>query len=367
MKNKKITYKNSGVNYEVLDPVKKFAQDAALKTGNNLKSHKFSEVSDTRGESAYVWKQGNVYMATVIEGLGTKNLVADAVANNSETYYENIGYDTVASIINDLISVGARPLTVHAYWAVGDAKWLAQENRMRALIKGFSKACNDANASWGGGETPTLKGIINPETIDLGGSAVGFIKNKKQLLTDKNIKTGDKIILIKSNGINVNGLSLARLVSEKLPKKYQTKLPSGKTFGEELLKPTRIYAKLLADLFDQNIDIHYVSNITGHGLRKIMRGKPQFTYEIEKIFEPHELFSVIQKHAGLTDYEMYETFNMGQDYALFVSSKDVLKTLEIIKNHKFKGMDAGVVQKGKKQVKIIPKNIIFDSSSLDLR
>ncbi|MBP7832546.1 MAG: phosphoribosylformylglycinamidine cyclo-ligase [Candidatus Levybacteria bacterium] len=364
---KKITYKNSGVNYEVLDPVKKFAQDEALLTGKNLITHKFSEVTDTRGESAYVWLQGDTYMATVIEGLGTKNLVADAVMTNTKTYYENIGYDTVASIINDLISVGARPLTVHAYWAIGDAEWLSNTKRMKDLIKGFAKACHDSGASWGGGETPTLKGIIDPKTIDLGGSAVGFIKKKEQLLTDKNIKVGDRIIFIKSNGINVNGLSLARQVASKLPQKYETKLKTGKTFGQELLNTTHIYAKLLADLFDNNVSVHYVSNITGHGLRKIMRGKGAFTYEIEKVFESPELFQIIQKHAGLTDYEMYETFNMGQDFALFVSPKDVSKTLEIIKKHNFRGMDAGVVAKGKKQVKIIPKNITFDGSSLDLR
>ncbi len=364
---KKITYKNSGVNYEVLDPVKKFAQDAAFSTGKNLKTHKFSEVTDTRGESAYVWLQGDTYMATVIEGLGTKNLVADAVMTDTKTYYENIGYDTVASIINDLISVGARPLTVHAYWAVGDSSWLANSRRMKDLIKGFAKACNDSGASWGGGETPTLKGIIDPKTIDLGGSAVGIIKNKKELLTDKNIKEGDRIIFIKSNGINVNGLSLARAVSEKLPKRYKTKLKNGNTYGEELLKKSNIYAKLLGEFFDSGINIHYLSNITGHGLRKIMRGKPSFTYSIEKLFEPQEIFDFIKQHAGLTDYDMYETYNMGQDYAIFVPEKDVKKTLEIIKKHKFKGMDAGVVTKGKKQVVIIPKNIIFDSSSLDLR
>lgn len=365
---KKITYKNSGVNYETLDPVKKFAQTAAISTSKNLMAHGFVEVEDTRGESAYVWKQAEVYMATVIEGLGTKNLVADEVRKyTGKTHYQDIAHDAVSAVINDLISVGARPLTIHAYWAVGDSSWLADEERMKDLIKGWKSACDVSGASWGGGETPTYSGIINPKTIDLGGSAVGYIKNKKQLLTDKNIKSGDRIIFLRSNGINVNGLSLARAVSKKLTKGYKTKLTNGSTYGEELLKKSNIYAKLLGELFDENVDIHYVSNITGHGLRKIMRGKPSFTYFIEKIFEPQEIFDFIQKHSGLTDHEMYETYNMGQDYAIFVPEKDVSKTLEIIRKHKFKGMDAGVVSKGKKQVKIIPKNITFDGTSLDLR
>lgn len=368
MNSKKITYKNSGVNYEQLDPVKKFAQAAALSTAKNLKEKGFTEIEDTRGESAYVWQQGKTLMATVIEGLGTKNLVADEVRKyTGKTNYENIAHDTVSAIINDLISVGARPLTVHAYWAVGDSSWLADSERMKDLIKGWKAACDLSGASWGGGETPTYSGIINPKTIDLGGSAVGYIKNKKQLLTDKKIKEKDRIILIQSTGINMNGLSLARAVSQKLPKGYKTKLKNGNTYGEELLKKSNIYARLLSELFDEGIDIHYVSNITGHGMRKIMRGKPSCTYALEKIFEPQEIFNFIQTHTGLTDYEMYETYNMGQDYAIFVPVKDVLKTLEIIKKNKFKGMNAGYVIKGKKQVVIKPKNIIFDGSRLDLR
>lgn len=365
---KKLTYKSSGVDYEQLDPVKKFAQAAAVSTVKNLVEKGFSEIEDTRGESAYVWEQGKTLMATVLEGLGTKNLVADEVRRyTKKTHYENIAHDVVSAIINDLISVGARPLTIHAYWAVGDSGWLSDEERMKDLIKGWKEACNISGVSWGGGETPTYSGIINPKTIDLGGSAVGYIKNKKQLLIDKKIQIKDRIILIQSTGINVNGLTLARKITEKLPNGYKTKLKNGNTYGEELLKKSNIYARLLGELFDGGVDIHYVSNITGHGLRKIMRGRPEFSYVLEKVFEPQELFNFIQLHAGLTDYEMYETYNMGQDYAIFIHAKDVKKTLEIIKKNKFKGMDAGYVSTGKKQVSIKSKGILFDGSQLNLR
>lgn len=366
MSKQKITYQSAGVNYAALDPVKKFAQKAALDTSKHLSEKGFAEISDTRGESAYVWKQGTHLMATVIEGLGTKNLVADAMRKNGKTYYDNIAHDTVSAIINDLISVGARPLALHAYWAVGDSVWLEDRERMRDLVKGWKSASDLAGVSWGGGETPTYKGIIDPKTIDLGGSAVGYIKNKSQLITDKKIKSGDRIIFIKSNGINVNGLSLARAVAAKLPKGYKT-LVNGKTYGELLLSKANIYAKLTAELLDRKVDVHYLVNISGHGLRKIMRGKGSFTYIIEKVFEPQEVFKFIQKHAQLTDEEMYGTYNMGQDYALFIPKKDVKKTLEIIKKNKFKGMDAGYMEKGPKQVIIKPKNILFDSSRLDLR
>jgi phosphoribosylformylglycinamidine cyclo-ligase len=151
---KKITYSQVGDNYETKDPIKKLFQDSAKRTGKNLKPHGFSEVEDSRGESAYVWKQDNVYMASVIEGLGTKNLIADGFRKFSKkSNYDVIAHDTVATIINDLVSVGATPLTLHAYWAIEDNSWLYDKARMTDFIKGWEKACNIAGVSWGGGET----------------------------------------------------------------------------------------------------------------------------------------------------------------------------------------------------------------------
>src|SRR5947209_6065959 len=120
-----ITYAAVGDDYGTKDPIKKLAQDGAKETGNNLKKAGFEEVKDSRGESAYVWKQGDIYMASVIEGLGTKNLIADETRKiTGKTYYDHIGYDTVATIINDLVTVGAAPLVIHAYWAIEDNQWL---------------------------------------------------------------------------------------------------------------------------------------------------------------------------------------------------------------------------------------------------
>jgi phosphoribosylformylglycinamidine cyclo-ligase len=375
MSKKKITYSQVGDNYETKDPIKKLAQDSASKTGRNLMHHGFSEVSDSRGESAYVWslnssrdkKQGSVFMASVIEGLGTKNLVADLCRTKRKTYYDIIGHDTVATIINDLVSVGATPLVVHAYWAVEDNSWLEDKERMKDLITGWKDACDLAGASWGGGETPTMKGIMQPGTIELGGSAVGIIQKEKHLLSDKRLVAGDRIILLKSNGINANGLSLARAIAEKLPKGYKTKLSNDIPYGEALLQKTNIYAKLIADLLSSGVQLHYISNITGHGLRKIMRGKPAFTYVVEKLFEPSPLFLFMQEKAGLHDEEAYGTFNMGQDYALFLPEADVKDALTTIKKHGFEGMDAGYLVNGDKRVVIEPKNITYNSASLDLR
>lgn len=371
---KPITYSQVGDNYTTKDPIKILAQKAARQTAGNLQKFGFQEISGSRGESAFVWSfRTDFYLASVIEGLGTKNLVADEMRKivdperSRRTYYDIVGHDTVASIINDLVSVGAKPLVVNAYWAIENNSWLQDEKRTKDLIRGWRDACKLAGATWGGGETPTLKGIIRPKTIDLGGAAVGVIRPQTRLLTDKKLKIGDAILLLQSSGVNVNGLSLARAVAKRLSKGYATKLSSGKIYGEALLTKTNIYAKLIQDLLNGGVDIHYISNITGHGLRKIMRARQKYTYVIEKIFEPQEVFLFIQKQANLSDYEMYQTFNMGQDYAIFLPKEAVKKAMNIIKRNKLKAIDAGYVKKGKRQVIIKPKNLVYKGETLDIR
>lgn len=368
MKKQTITYAQVGDNYDTKDPIKKLAQTAAAQTAVNLKKNGFEEVSDTRGESAFVWKQHGVYMAAMIEGLGTKNLVADEMRKiTGITYYDVIGNDTVAYIINDLISVGAKPLTIHAYWAVEDNSWLQDEQRMKDLISGWKSACDLSGASWGGGETPTLKQIVVPDTIDLGGSAVGIIEPSDRLITDKKLKSGDRILLLRSRGINASGISLARAIAKKLPKGYGEEMPSGTFYGEGILTKCNIYAKLIQELFDEGVDIHYCNYISGHGMRKIMRARGKFRYVVEKIFEPQEIFGFIQKHANLDDYEMYQTYNMGQDYIMFLPQQDMAKALEVVKLNGFEGLDAGYIEAGPRQVIVKPKKLTYSGETMDIR
>lgn len=371
-----ITYNQSGVNYESLDPAKKLAQTAAKETAKNLKNNGMEEISETRGEAAFVWSLGKdqeVLMASVIESLGTKNLVADAMRKIADpeqgrrTYYDVIGHDTIAAIVNDLVTVGAKPLVIHAFWAVGKSEWFDDLERAKDLVDGWKSACDLAGATWGGGETPSYNDIVNPAVIGLGGSAVGIVTNKKQLLLDTKLQAGDRIVFLKSTGINANGLSLARAVAKKLPEGYATKLSDGTMYGEALLTKTNIYAKVIRSLLADGVDVHYISNITGHGVRKIMRARENWTYIIEKLFTPPTLFSFIQKHASIDEYEMYQTYNMGQDYALFIPEKDVKRAQEIIKICGFESLDAGYIEKGQKQVILKSKNLTYKGETLDLR
>ncbi len=366
MQKQKLTYKSSGVNYDLLDKLKRMAQAAGAEL--TLVEH-FEELTGSRGESAAIIKLREDYiLGFVQEGLGTKNLVADAMLPiTGKTYYDSIAQDTVAMIINDLITVGAKPLSIGAYWALGSENWLTNEQRMQDLVNGWKKACEISEAGWIGGETPILSGIINPESIDLGGTAIGVIDPKTRLTLGEKLQSGDAIILFESSGIHANGLSLARKLAEQLPEGYKTKISGGRMYGDALLDPTIIYAKLIQDLFKENADIHYMSNITGHGWRKLMRNKKEFTYRIKELPPVPPVLQFIQEKAVLDDTEAYGNLNMGAGFAIFVPQKDVEKILEISQTHKIRAYNAGIVEEGKKQVIIEQKNITFSSESLQVR
>lgn len=364
----KITYSSSGVNYDAVDPIKRLAQTRARKTSGNLEKFGMKEVSGSRGETAFVWEEADCFKAFVIEGLGTKNLIADKVRTlTGKTYYDQLAQDTIAMIVNDLIVVGAQPLVINAYFATGSSEWFEDEERAQDLVEGWTRACNLAGATWGGGETPPLKDIIELDAIDLSGSAVGIIKPKDRLTLGDKLTAGDSIILIESSGIHSNGLTLTRALASKLPKGYATKLSDGSTFGEALLTPTHIYVQLVKELFDTGVDIHYMINITGHGFRKLMRANREFTYQITQIPPIPEIFNFIKEHSGNSDEEMYGTFNMGAGFAIIVPYDQVERVQVIAKRHNFKSWNAGVIQGGARQVIIKPKNITFKGETLNLR
>lgn len=364
---KNLTYAGAGVDYSSIDPAKVSAQDAAAQTAGNLGYFNWQEVAASRGESAYVWDEGDRYRALVVEGLGTKNLVADATRKiTGKTYYDQLAQDTVAMIVNDLIVVGALPNVVNAYFAIGDSAWMEDKERASDLIRGWAHACDLSGATWGGGETPALKGIINPETIDLAGSAVGIIQKDQLVLGDK-LAEGDAIVLVESSGVHANGLTLARTIADQLPDGYATKLDDGRLYGEALLTPTPIYVGLVRSLLEAKLDLHYMVNVTGHGWRKLMRATKDFTYRITDVPKPQAEFGFIQEHANASDEEMYGNYNMGAGFAVYVPAHEADKMIELAAQNNLKAWNAGVVEKGLKQVIIEPKHITFGGESLGVR
>lgn len=363
---KKLSY-HSSVNYSVADPAKVLAQQEGKKTAGNM-PFGFKEVEGTRGESAYVFDMGDVYGAIVQEGLGTKSLIAqDIYKKTGESYFAAIAKDTVATFVNDLISVGATPVVSNAYWSSSSYEWLGDKKLTTDFITGWRKACDEAGITWGGGETQSLSGIVEDGVLELAGSAFGVVKPKSQLITEKKLRSGDVILLIESSGVHANGISLAREIAKTLHNGYQTAMPSGALYGDALLNPTHLYAKLLRELFAAGLDIHYVSNITGHGWRKIMRATAEFTYEIDQVPPVAEVFSFIAEHSGNDEREMYGNYNMGAGYAVFLSEADAVKAQAIAKNLGLQSWLAGWVKDGPKQLNITPLNITFGGDSLEVR
>jgi len=365
----KMTYAGVGVDYDAMDPFKRMAQLAGRETADNIRRLNIQEFDMSRGESAYLIEAAKSYLAHVEEGLGTKNLVADAMYRiTGKSYYDHIAQDTVAMIVNDMITLGALPLSVAMHLAVGDSNWFDDEKRCRDLVEGWKNACDLARCVWGGGETPTLRGVIVPEAIVLSGSAMGIVKPKDRLITANNIQHGDAIVLIESSGIHANGLTMARKIADKLPDGYMTRLDDGRTYGETLLDPTHIYVALVEDCLNRGVSIHYTVNVTGHGWRKLMRATQSFAYIVERLPKQLPVFGFLQKHGPVDDMEAYGNFNMGAGFALYVSEAEAEAVLEVATLHKLGALRAGYIERSDdKKVIIKPKGLEYSGTTLGVR
>jgi len=373
-----MTYKGSGVDYDAMDPFKRKCQMAARETAGNITRFGFTEAGFSRGESCYLVETPWGYLAHVEEGLGTKNMVADAVhqllmAREVEDilethFYGNVAQCTVAMIVNDMITLGALPISLAMHLAVGSSEWFSNELRLQSLINGWQHACNLSGAVWGGGETPTLPGLVNPDCPVLAGSAMGYIAPKERLITMQ-LKPGTVIVLLGSSGVHANGLTLCRKIGDKLPDGYATLLSDGIPYGEALLSPTAIYVGVIEQLLDAGIAIQYTANITGHGWRKLMRASDPLIYVIDAIPEPHPIFRFIAEQGPVDEREMYANFNMGAGFALYVDEADADRVLEIAKSCGISALKAGYVdtQGNARQVHIKPLDIIYDADEMNLK
>jgi phosphoribosylformylglycinamidine cyclo-ligase len=366
-----LSYEQAGVRYELIDPLKVAAQRAAASTAGHLARHAFQEVTASRGESAYVVDLGHFYLASIVECLGTKTLVADAMWRDGENFFAAIAQDTIAMAVNDLITVGATPLVVQAYWAAGGSDWFADGARAQALVQGWKAACDTVGASWGGGETPALAGIVEEGRIDLAASCTGLVNPKPRLTLGEHLGPGDAIVLLQSSGIHANGLSLARKIAERLPQGYQTPIGSesepGLRYGPALLAPTLLYSPVTEALWAAGVRVHYAANITGHGWRKLLRHPKALTYRVHTLPPVPPVLRFMQQQAAMDDAEAYGTLNMGAGFALFVHGDDAERTVATARAQGIEAWVAGRVEAGAKQLFIEPIGVHWGAEELQLR
>jgi len=363
-----LSYAQSGVVYDLIDPLKVAAQRAAAATGGHLAAHGFAEVAASRGESAYVVDVGPFYLASIVECLGSKALVADEMQRlTGRSFYGAIAQDTIAMAINDLITVGATPLVVQAYWAAGGSDWFGDAERAQSLVAGWKQACDICGVAWGGGETPALAGIVEAGRIDLAASCTGIINPKERLSVGDRLGAGDAIVLLASSGIHANGLSLARKLVERLPEGYLTPIDGGQSYGEALLAPTTLYSPVTEALHQAGVRLHYCANITGHGWRKLLRHPKELTYRIHTVPPVPPVLGFIQRLARQDDAEAYGTLNMGAGFALFVAAADAERTVAIARAQGVAAWAAGVVLAGPKRLLLEPLGVEYGDGALQLR
>ena len=366
-----LSYESSGVRYDQLDAFKRACQQAAKTTAGLLKDHGYAEPATTRGESAYLIEAADHFLAHVEEGLGTKNLVADAVyAATGKCFYREIAIDTVATIVNDLITCGALPISVAMHAAVGDSGWFADATRTNALVAGFAEGCRTAGAVWGGGETPTLGGVVEPAAIVLAGSAIGKIYPKNLRITG-DVRDGDAILFFASSGVQTNGLSLCRRVAAQLPRGYETPIGHGdpRSYGEALLAPSVIYVAFVRECQRRGLKLNYVAHVTGHGWRKLMRLEEPFVYEITAPRPAPALFQFLEEAGPIERREMYATFNMGVGFAAFVAPENAEAALAIAQATGYDAWRAGRVKKdGVRKAVVVPSlGLEFAGDTLQVR
>ncbi len=363
-----LSYEQAGVQYDLIDPLKVAAQRAAAATGAHLAGHGFAEVAASRGESAYVVDVGPFYVASIVECLGTKTLVADEMQRlTGRSFYAGIAQDTIAMAVNDLITVGATPLVVQAYWAAGGSEWFSDADRSAALVSGWKQACDTCGVAWGGGETPALAGIVEAGRIDLAASCTGLVNPKERLSLGDRLGPGDAIVLLASSGIHANGLSLARKLAERLPQGYLTEVEPGLGFGEALLAPTLLYSPVTEALWAAGIHVHYAANITGHGWRKLLRHRKPLAYRIHAVPPVPPVLRFIQQQAGHDNAEAYGTLNMGAGFALFLPAAQAEQAVAVARGCGVAAWVAGRVEAGDKRLLIEPLGVEFSGDALQLR
>ncbi len=279
------------------------------------------------------------------DGVGTKLKLA-FLMNKHDT----IGQDCVAMCVNDIICCGAKPLFFLDYMSL----WKNIPEMVATIVKGVTDGCKLAGCALVGGETAEMPGLYAENEYDLAGFSVGIVDQEKMINSDS-IEAGDVVIGLASSGVHSNGFSLVRKifnVNEENLKEYRPEL--GKTLGEALIEPTKIYVKPVLKLIE-NVKVKGISHITGGGFYENMPRmlNEKVALNIDKnSYEIPAIFKLIKKEGNIPERDMYNTFNMGIGMAIIVSKAEQEKALNILKEAGEKAYVIGEVVEGNKEINI---------------
>ncbi len=279
------------------------------------------------------------------DGVGTKLKLA-FLMNKHDT----IGQDCVAMCVNDIVCCGARPIFFLDYMSL----WKNIPEMVATIVKGVTDGCKMAGCALVGGETAEMPGLYSENEYDLAGFSVGIVDQEK-MINSESIEVGDVVIGLASSGVHSNGFSLVRKifnVNEENLKEYREEL--GKTLGEALIEPTKIYVKPVLKLLEQ-VNVKGISHITGGGFYENMPRmlNEKVALNIDKdSYEVPAIFKLIQKEGNIPLRDMYNTFNMGIGMAIIVPKEEQEKALEILKEAGETAYVIGEVVEGNKEINI---------------
>ncbi len=278
------------------------------------------------------------------DGCGTKVQLAYIMDK-----HDTIGIDAVAMCVNDIACSGGEPLFFLDYIACGKN----YPEKIATIVSGVAEGCNQSGAALVGGETAEHPGLMPEDEYDLAGFAVGVVE-KKDLITGESINPGDTLIGIASSGVHSNGFSLVRKVFEMTKESLDTYYDElGKTLGEALIEPTRIYVKALKAVKDAGVTVKGCSHITGGGFyENIPRMLPDgVRAQVKKdSYEVPAIFKLLAKKGDIDEHMMYNTYNMGVGMCLAIDPADADKTIAAIESAGDKAFVLGTVVAGEKGV-----------------
>ncbi len=338
------SYKNAGVDvtagYKSVELIKKCVQS----------TYTDGVISDLGGFGGLfapnIKNMKEPILVSGTDGVGTKLKLAFLLDK-----HDTIGQDCVAMCANDIICCGATPLFFLDYVALGKNV----PEVVATIVKGVTDGCKMAGCALVGGETAEMPGFYPIDEYDLAGFCVGIV-DKEKIINSDSINVGDKVIGIASSGVHSNGFSLVRKifdVNKENLNEYREEL--GKTLGESLLAPTKIYVKPVLKVLEQ-VNVKGISHVTGGGfyenLPRMLNDKVALNIN-KNSYEVPAIFKLLQSTGNIPERDMYNTFNMGIGMALIVPAEDVEKTLQILKQEGETAYEIGEVIEGNKEINIL--------------
>ncbi len=264
-------------------------------------------------------------LATSTDGVGTKVAIAQAM-----DIHDTIGFDLVGMVVDDIVVCGAEPLVMTDYIACGTVV----PTRIAAIVSGIAAACAQAGVALVGGETAEHPGLLDPDEYDVAGAATGVVEYA-DLLGAHRVEAGDAVLALASSGLHSNGYSLVRRVVSAAGWRLDREVPElGRTLGEELLTPTRVYAAdLLAVIRDPQVQLHALSHVTGGGLAANLARvlPPGLVAGVDRgTWAPPPVFGLVQRLGQVPSDDLERTLNMGVGFVAVLPPAGVARAVQVL-------------------------------------